>query len=499
MPKLYFLLLFILVSVLILAFSYYPVTYQVNIEDEYVETLEGIEQEENGLIVEAEESFIEDLEVERSLTGYSGEGYVSGFTNDAGSITFEFEVPAKGLYHLLISYATPSGYKKSNLLLNGKKHGEVEFKNATGFSKASAGKVLLKEGKNSITLEKGWGWYYIDFINLTLSSAASKHEATKNLINPNATVEARALISYLVDQFGKSILSGQQEYPNSELKDTLYIQSNTGKLPAVLGLDFLDNSPSRVENGTTADEVQVAIDWWNNGGIVAFTWHWNAPKDLINTEDNPWWRGFYTDGTTFDLDYALDHPASEDYQLLLRDMDVIAEELKKLQEANVPVLWRPLHEAEGGWFWWGAKGPESTIELWKLMYDRMTNHHELNNLIWVWNSVSEDWYPGDEFVDIVSYYSYPGAFDYGPVSNQYESLIKLSSNKKVIALGENGPIPNPDLLPEYQANWSWFMTWDGEVLREQNSIEYLKKVYNHDNVITLDELPDLRTYLDEND
>ena len=263
-----------------------------------------------------------------------------------------------------------------------------------------------------------------------------------------------------------------------------------------MGLDFIDNSPSRVERGTSANETEVAINWWNNdGGIVAFTWHWNAPKGLIDQPGKEWWRGFYTDSTKFDVKYALDHPDSEDYQLLIRDIDAISLELKKLQKANVPVLWRPLHEAEGGWFWWGAKGPEPTIKLWKLMYDRMTNHHQLNNLIWVWNSVAGDWYPGDEYVDIVSYDSYPGNFNYTPVSNYYESLVKLVDNNKLVALAENGPIPDPDLLPLYHANWSWFSTWNGEVLRQQNSIDHLMKVYNHDYVVTLDELPNLKTYL----
>ena len=270
---------------------------------------------------------------------------------------------------------------------------------------------------------------------------------------------------------------------------------HTGKKPAVLGLDFIDNSPSRVENGTSANVVDPAINWWKKeSGIVAFTWHWNAPKDLIDTPGKEWWRGFYTDATTFNLEYALAHPDSEDYQLLIRDIDVIAMELKKLQEEKVPILWRPLHEAEGGWFWWGAKGPEPTIALWKLMYERMTNHHQLNNLIWVWNSVAEDWYPGDEFVDIVSYDSYPGNHNYTAVSGFYEKLVKLVDGKKLVAMAENGPIPDPTLLQTYQANWSWFSTWDGSVLREQTSLEHLKYVYEHDYVITLDELPDLKNY-----
>lgn len=193
----------------------------------------------------------------------------------------------------------------------------------------------------------------------------------------------------------------------------------------------------------------------------------------------------------------MNHPESEDYTLLIRDIDVIAGQLKKLQDAKVPVLFRPLHEAEGKWFWWGAKGPEPVKKLYILMHDRLTNVHKLNNLIWVWNSVAPDWYPGDEYVDILSFDSYPQAGDYSPQIAKYEDLVTLGKDKKLVAMSENGPIPDPDLMKAYQAHWSWFATWYGDFLRDgkQNSLEHLKKVYNHPNVITLEKLPtNLKTY-----
>ena len=69
----------------------------------------------------------------------------------------------------------------------------------------------------------------------------------------------------------------------------------------------------------------------------------------------------------------------EGYDLLIRDIDAIAEQLKRLQDAGVPVLWRPLHEASGGWFWWGNAGAEAYKELYVLLYDRLTNHHDRGN------------------------------------------------------------------------------------------------------------------------
>lgn len=79
---------------------------------------------------------------------------------------------------------------------------------------------------------------------------------------------------------------------------------------------------------------------------------------IIDEPGKEWWRGFYADSVTFDLEKALSDTESEEYKLLLADIDTIAVQLQRLKDAHVPILFRPLHEAEGGWFWWGAKGPE---------------------------------------------------------------------------------------------------------------------------------------------
>lgn len=164
----------------------------------------------------------------------------------------------------------------------------------------------------------------------------------------------------------------------------------------------MDYSPSRVERGTVGTAVEEAITHHERGGIVSVLWHWNAPTGLYDTEEQRWWSGFYTAATDFDVEAALASTTNANYTLLIRDIDAIAVELKRLQAVGVPVLFRPLHEAEGGWFWWGAKGPEPAKKLWGILYERLTVHHEINNLIWVWNSLAESWYPGDDTVDILS-------------------------------------------------------------------------------------------------
>lgn len=430
------------------------------------------------------------LSINNTISGYSGIGYVS-FGGD-GDLTLTYQAPAEGLYQINVGYSSPYGNKGTELIVNGQGTGGITLEESAGFQEISAGRVLLQDGENTFKFNLGWGWYNIDYITIEAAVVGGPHQVEKILSNPNATPETQALLNYLVDTYGNGIISGQQERHDAD-----WIYDQTGKYPALLGLDMMDYSPSRVERGASSQTIEQALNWGQQGGIVQIHWHWNAPKNLLDVPGNEWWSGFYTRATTFDLAYALAHPQSDDYQLLLRDIDVISNQLKRLQNADIPVIWRPLHEAEGGWFWWGAKGPEAYKELYHLMYDRMTNLHGLNNLIWVFNSESEDWYPGDEVVDIVSTDYYAPNGDYNPLVNKYEQLVSLVDDTKLVALAENGPMPDPDLIPLFGANWLYFMTWTGDAIRDglQNDPQHLQKVYHSNYVITKDKLPaDLYSY-----
>ena len=171
-------------------------------------------------------------------------------------------------------------------------------------------------------------------------------------------------------------------------------------------------------------------------------------------------------------------------------MDAIAKELLILQAANIPVIWRPLHEADGGWFWWGAYGPESCKTLYRLMFDRYTKIHKLRNLIWLWNSVTPSWYPGADVVDILGYDSYPAIGDHGPVDTQYQELIALGNDTKMVTLPEVGNIPDPTLLKLYHADWSYFVTWDGDYITNDtyNDLAFKEMVYNDPTVLKLTDL-----------
>jgi len=450
-------------------------------------------QYEYNEIFEAEDAKLSGVEVNNKIKNYSGEGYVTKFNKSDDNIVFRVNVPRDGIYNINIRYSIPkiSGEKYTLINVNGSYLRKMALPALNTFQEISVGNFSLKKGENSIMLISEWGFYNIDYIRVQGFPVKNKPTINDKLVNEKATNEAKNLMKFLVSIQKSHILSGQQG-----LKEAEWVDEHVGKKPAVVGFDFMDYSLSRVRRGVKSNETEEAIKWHQEGGIVSFSWHWNAPKDLINEPGKEWSEGFRTKATTFDIQYALSHPTSEDYQLLLKDIDAIAIQLKKLEQANVPVLFRPLHEAEGGWFWWGAKGPEPAKELYRLIYDRITNYHKINNIIWVWNSSAKEWYPGNKYVDIVSYDSYPDAGDYRPLIGKYAELTSLVHNKKLVALSENGPIPDPNLLKEYQVNWSWFLTWQDKFLKDgkTNSLEHLSDVYNNDYVITLDKLQKYKIY-----
>ncbi|KAK1980224.1 family 26 glycosyl hydrolase [Colletotrichum cereale] len=434
---------------------------------------------------EAESGVLSGTIVDTAQAGFTGTGYVTGFEDAADKLTINVDCQGEGqkLFDLSIRYAAIYGEKRTNVVLNGGAASEVLLTAGQTWASANAGQVLLNEGVNTIDIVTNWGWYLIDSITLTATEPRGPHDINASLVNPNANADANALYGYLRSIYGKKILSGQQELSYSD-----WVNEQVGKLPALVSVDLMDYSPSRVERGTVGTAVEEAVAHHARGGIVSVLWHWNAPAGLYDTEENRWWSGFYTRATDFDVAAALADPAGANYTLVVRDIDAIAAQLTRLRDAGVPVLWRPLHEAEGAWFWWGAQGPEACKELWALLYDRLTNHHGLDNLVWVWNSIAADWYPGDDTVDILSADVYTQG--HGPMTTQYNDLLALGKDKKLIAATEVGSAPFPDLLQAYGAHWLYFCVWGDTFINnaEWNSIADLKKIYDSEYVLTLDEI-----------
>jgi mannan endo-1,4-beta-mannosidase len=278
------------------------------------------------------------------------------------------------------------------------------------------------------------------------------------LVDARATPATRALMERLVADYGKYTWSGQYD-----TNDANRIRTASGRQPLIIGGDFMDYSPSRVAFGARpAGFTESLIRLQRAGHVITLSWHWNAPTNLPNTDKQPWWRGFYTEATTFDVAAALSNTNSAEYRLIERDIDAIAVQLKKLSTADVPVLWRPLHEAEGRWFWWGAKGPKPLKDLWRLLYARLTTQHQLHNLIWVFTGEDAAWYPGDDVVDIIGVDAYPK--DPADILlPRWKALRSRFDGKKLIALTEFGGVPDIERMQQAGVCWSYFVSWNGTI------------------------------------
>lgn len=167
-------------------------------------------------------------------------------------------------------------------------------------------------------------------------------------------------------------------------------------------------------------------------------------------------------------------------------MDIIAEQLKRFQDVDIPILWRPFHESEGPWFWWGSKGPAVAGELYKLMYDHYTRVHKLDHLLWVWNCRTKDGYPGDEYVDVISVDLYLPEYMPTDYAKDYEALRETTPNK-VAALAEVGCIPDIHMLEKSRIPWAYYMTWSKEfcIGDQHNPTESVKAMYQSDYAVTL--------------
>ena len=157
------------------------------------------------------------------------------------------------------------------------------------------------------------------------------------------------------------------------------------------------------------------------------------------------------------------------------DIAKLAGYMKLLQEANIPVLFRPFHEAAGdytygAWFWWGKDGVDATKQLWKYLRNKLEGEYGLNNIIWVWTmqtsnagemadaSLVRSAYPGDDVVDIVGIDLYPD----NALTDQSEQFYLINSvvgGKKMVALSEVGNLVDPNAAVYNNALWSYFMNW----------------------------------------
>ena len=201
----------------------------------------------------------------------------------------------------------------------------------------------------------------------------------------------------------------------------------------IIGIDYEFQkvySPDELKQGNA-----YLKSYWNKGGLVTIVWSpanpWGKDKDYKDIQPNA------SPGNIEELIIE-----SSKYAGWIASLDRIAAALTDLKQAGVIVLWRPMQEMNGNWFWWGKYSFEDTqkyIDIWQHMHDYLTNVKGLDNLIWVFSPSGADPtfypYPGNEYVDIIAPTVYDDELD---IDNYSELVAYGKSYGKPIAIAEYG-------------------------------------------------------------
>ncbi|MGN0614447.1 MAG: glycosyl hydrolase [Porcipelethomonas sp.] len=472
---------------------------------EYAAEVPEIVTAEASMTIQAEECKLNgSLYVADKRSGYSGDGYVSGFYGgSADYLVIPADIPASQHYDITICVAADT-HVTNSISVNGDDIGDFEIDGEDGkFVRVTFYGTFIEEGEALIQINKGDNEFDVDYIEINNNQDIyeSSLEIEAEPVSEKSSYEARDLLRYFKENLGENIITGQYASDSKNLEMEL-IYKTTGKYPAIR---FGDIGGYAQGEPPMDSEIKAALDWDERGGIVGFMWYWNSPSDDSSV---------YAKDTAFSLESAVteediaelgisdiqelcrEGKISRECLALVEDIDKVSAGLSELAENGVPVLWRPLHEAGGGWYWWGADGAEPYIWLYNLMYDRMTKYHGLDNLIWIWNGQSEEYLVDEDRYDIaaIDIYLAPNTA-FGSRSEQYHWLMKITESKKMIALSECSSIPGINEMLRDNSVWSYFGLWYGDYLsgNEGNpdevytTTEDLIRMYNAENSITLDE------------
>lgn len=509
----------------------------------------------HAVLYEAEDqSGVEASQIVNSAE-HSGGKYVS-LSNS--TMTFSVEVEETGMYDIEAKVRIHQyDWTTSKIVVNGVEAGSqltTPRNNDSDYVVTTSAK--LRTGQvNEITV--GNGAIGVDYISVNRHPSA-EFNIGKAPVSDGANEAAYKLKTFLVENFGKKTVSGMMIGDNAfnyhygaTLEDSYLIEtcvpsdsckyadslttwkgqedirefkSRSGYYPALGGFDFLfatgGHSDEGWFSGYTDNNIRMARELWKAGGIPAFTWHWKVGTDTVFYTKESGYKnnsckndtlGTASDNTCFNFTKAFTdstcatvNAASDEYKLLMADVDKVSKRLLSLQDSGVAVIWRPLHEAAGGWFWWGIAGADCYKALYRIVFDRMVNLNGVKNALWTWNierdpsigydvsALNAKWYPGDDVVDIVGVDIYNNSGDHKSNATYFNKIVSDVGTKKLIALTENGPIPDVDSTFEDEAVWSfwmpWYNTWSSGFLN-QTSNDVWQKNLADDRIIKLETMP----------
>lgn len=460
---------------------------------------------------EAEDGTItKDAEV-ASNTEASGGKYVK---MNGGDITFPaVTVEKAGQYSVVVHYMNNYGGDKINNVGVGSTTSQVSFPVTDKGKFVDVETVLtLAAGANTIAITNSWGWIDVDYIEVK-EFEAKAFTLCNAPVTKNATPSAIKLYNFLVNNFGKKTISGvmtgnMDAYTIGDVtqhEDVQAVFKAGGKYPALIGADLMNATGANKDEGWFQQYTEKAIDiaktTWKKGGIPAFTWHWR-PGDEVEF----YVKGAHDTYTEFDFSEAFIKGSttwdttSAAYKAIVGDIDRVSQIFLDLQKEGVAAIFRPLHESGGNWFWWSINTGKQFIALYQLLYERMVFKNGVNNLIWDFNPQDASklsWTPGETYYDVLSVDIYNKANDHQSNSAAFIDFANKGGTNKIIALSENGPIPDVDNMYAENAPWSWWMPWyeswsAGFVSQTAESV--WQKNLADERIITLDEMPGWDNY-----
>lgn len=337
----------------------------------------------------------------------------------------------------------------------------VQLANATAYTLSVPQGAVCKRDNEAIVADAFT-------VNFSTMAGVDASAVAPTLVNANAIAEAQKVYSFMLDNYGEYQLSGAMGAVAWATDYADLVAATAGHYPAIVGFDYihLASSPS---NWIDYGDITPVRETWEAGSIPAMSWHWNVPVSDGSSEPS-----FRVDGNGFSPSNALIDGTWEN-NVWKADVAKLAGYLQLLEDAGIPLLWRPFHEAAGdytwgAWFWWGTEGVDVTAQLYRKLYDELTNTYGIDNLIWVWTMQTSDAgqlattaqlqaaYPGDNYVDIVGTDIYADQA-LSVHNDQFELINAAVASRKMVALCECGRLLDVDAAYNEGALWAYFMRW----------------------------------------
>lgn len=299
------------------------------------------------------------------------------------------------------------------------------------------------------------------------------HAAVYPPSDPSLSTTGKNVLNRFAQYKGQYIVAGQQEVTwglagrMNEMSNKVASLTSPVQLPEIRGWDV-------PFGGETTNDAQWMINeiisnWQTAKVIPTMLQHWTPAGD----------HSYETMKNTIVDIASLLNPASATAERAsyLRWRANVADDLLKLQAADVPVLFRPYHEAGGQWFWWDRQGTAKYVALWNDLYTYLTTTRGLHNLIWVWSAgklnIDTAYYPGDTKVDVIGQDTYGrSSADY---SAEYNDLARYSTTK-LRAMPEAQYLPSPSTAFA-TAPFSYILPWV-EGWFDVNSQSQVSSFYN---------------------